>query len=258
MCARSHTSGLMISVCWLSTSASESCSTSASVLARPSARASVSGGAAISTRVQPSTFRLSYRPARRALRHTSTTSRTDAVRQETRESSGRRLSSKRPVSSCSSSVTSAWKRRPRLSMRTMSPVPIPLAVVRGTAGALGGGSAGPPPLPMEPDVLLAVGADAHDRGAVGGERARQGGAEALDVLGALPAAAVERGGVGEVQAVGRGDVLDELRALAGDRQEVEDAAAVVVEEDDHELQAQAGGGEEAADVVGERDVADQQ
>src|SRR3954447_16900982 len=48
MWARSHTSGLIRSVCWVSTSASESCSTSASVLARPSARASVRGGEAIS------------------------------------------------------------------------------------------------------------------------------------------------------------------------------------------------------------------
>ena len=45
-----------------------------------------------------------------------------------RESSGRRSSSKRPDSSCSSSVTSAWKRRPFLSTSTMSPGAMPLDV----------------------------------------------------------------------------------------------------------------------------------
>ena len=44
---------------------------------------------------------------RRARRQTSTTSRTEAVRHEIRESSGRTISSNRPESSCSSSVTSA-------------------------------------------------------------------------------------------------------------------------------------------------------
>src|SRR6185436_15625336 len=47
MWARSHTSGLMISVCWASTSASDRGSTSASVRSRPSARASVRGWGAI-------------------------------------------------------------------------------------------------------------------------------------------------------------------------------------------------------------------
>src|SRR5215208_4920074 len=47
MWARSHTSGLMISTCWRSTSASESGSTTWSVRSRPSARASVRGGEAI-------------------------------------------------------------------------------------------------------------------------------------------------------------------------------------------------------------------
>ena len=44
MWARSHTSGLMISVCWLSTSASLSGATSARVRSRASARASETGG----------------------------------------------------------------------------------------------------------------------------------------------------------------------------------------------------------------------
>ena len=42
------------------------------------------------------------------------------------------------------------------------------------------------------------------------------------------------------------------------RQEVEDPAAVVVDQHDHELQAQPGRGEQPADVVRQRDVADQQ
>ena len=45
---------------------------------------------------------------------------------------------------------------------------------------------------------------------------------------------------------------------ARDRQEVEDPAAVVVDEHDRQLQAEPRGGEQAADVVRERDVADQQ
>ena len=36
----------------------------------------------------------------------------------------------------------------------------------------------------------------------------------VDVGGALPADPVQRGGVGEVEPVGRGDVLDEVLALA--------------------------------------------
>ena len=71
----------------------------------------------------------------RRLRQTSSTSRTVAVRYEMRESSGRTMSSKRPDSSCSSSVTSAWKRLPFLSSSTMSPAPIPFEVWRATGGA---------------------------------------------------------------------------------------------------------------------------
>ena len=47
-------------------------------------------------------------------------------------------------------------------------------------------------------------------------------------------------------------------ALPGGRQELEDPAAVVVDQHDHELQAQPRSGEQPADVVGQRDVADQQ
>ena len=61
----------------------------------------------------------------------------------------------------------------------------------------------------------------------------------------------------EGQAVRRRDVLLEDVARAGDRQELEDPAAVVVEQHDRQRQAEAARGEQAADVVRERDVADQ-
>ena len=101
---------------------------------------------------------------------TSTTSRTVAVRQEMRESSGRTLSSKRPVSSCSSSMTRAWKRRPRLVDLDDVAGPMPLEVVRRVDGADGstvsrgsgcppwratlcGGADGLPDAGVEVDVL---------------------------------------------------------------------------------------------------------
>src|SRR4051794_41088827 len=149
-----------------------------------------------------------------------------------RESSGRTTSSKRPVSSCSSSSTSAWKRRPRLSTSTMSPAPMPLEVVRrdddaveGSAGSkldwrsamgtakLRGGADGLPHAAVELHVLVAVGADADDRRAVGGQGTPQRRTEGLDVGRALPAAAVQGRGVREVEAVRRGDVLDKRVAL---------------------------------------------
>ena len=97
------------------------------------------------------------------------------------------------------------------------------------------------------------------------ERALERGAEAADVLGALVREAVQRGGRREVQAGRRRDVAPrrspgsparERRAC--DFEEVEDAAAAVVQQHDRELQAEPAGGEQAAEVVGERDVADQQ
>ena len=42
----------------------------------------------------------------------------------------------RPLSSCSSSLTSAWKRRPFLSTSTMSPGAMPFDVVRRVEGAV--------------------------------------------------------------------------------------------------------------------------
>jgi hypothetical protein len=76
------------------------------------------------------------------LRHTATTSRTDAVRQEIRLSSGRMTSSKRPDSCCASSVTRAWKRRPFLSTSTMSPAAMPFDVTRFGASRAATGVAG--------------------------------------------------------------------------------------------------------------------
>jgi hypothetical protein len=76
----------------------------------------------------------------------------------------------------------------------------------------------------------------------------------------LPAhvlAAVERGGVREVEAVGCGHVLLEGVALAGDGEEVKDAAVVVVEDDDGQREPEAASGHEPADVAGQRDVAAQ-
>ena len=82
------------------------------------------------------------------------------------------------------------------------------------------------------------------------------GAEALDVLGDLVAAAEQRGGVREVEPVRRGDVLDEVLALAAHGQEVEDPAAVVVEQDDRQLAPR--GLDQAAEVMDQGDVADEE
>src|SRR5215207_4090197 len=135
------------------------------------------------------------------------------------------MSSKRPLPDCSSSVTSAWKRRPFLSTSTMSPAPMPLDVVRGSgpagaagtsmrlscmAGTLGRGADGlrhgGPHGAMDAHVLGAIRADLEEGDAVRGERAVERRAERLGVGDALVLAAVERGGVGEVKAVGRRDV----------------------------------------------------
>ena len=194
---------------------------------------------------------------------------------------GAATSSKRPDSSCSSSVTSAWKRRPFLSTSTMSPAPMPLEVVRGAAGGRGGGSTsirrlvctsatlgavadGPRTASqtraVQRDVLLAVGAHADDRGALGGRaRASSAARKRVDVRGALVAAAVQRGGVGEVEPVRRGDVLARSPSpspATGRKWKMPPPSlsiSTIVE-----LQAEARRGQQAADVVGERDVADQQ
>src|SRR5215207_10960933 len=167
-----------------------------------------------------------------------------------RESSGRTTSSKRPVSSCSSSVTSAWKRRPFLSTSTMSPAPMPFEVARfgrsavpvagatsirvawGSGirrrrlGALPDGRGDRrPDVPVQAHVGLAFGADRDDRGAVGGERAPERGPEAVEVAGTLEPAAVEGGGVGEVEPVRGRDVAHVVLALSADGEELEDAAA---------------------------------
>ena len=172
-----------------------------------------------------------------------------------RESSGRSASSNRPDSSCSSSVTSAWKRRPRLSTSTMSPAPMPFDVVRarclrgldveqrrlrlGHARTLRGRPDG------LPDARGAArrsprGRCARRRSCVRSAASAPASArpEGLHVGRPLPAEAVQRGGVREVEPVRRGDVVDELLApRAGDRQEVEDPAAVVVQQHDRQLRA---------------------
>src|SRR4051794_28878813 len=155
----------------------------------------------------------------------------------------------------------------------MSPGPMPLEVVRrggvtdgSTVRSVGwvsamevrlcGGSDGLPDPGVEVDVFVSVRADADDRRAVGGEGAVEAGAEGIDVGGSFPAAAVQRGCMGEVEAVRGGDVLDERVALGCGRKEVEDPAAVVVEEHDDQPKSEPGGGQQASDVVGQGDVAD--
>ena len=218
-----------------------------------------------------------------ARRHTSTTSRTDAVRHEMRESSGRTTSSKRPDSSCSSSVTSAWKRRPFLSTSTMSPAPIPLEVARGAAGGAASGgdvdqgrlgsawrprtlgrppgrSARPPPTrAVQGDVGLAVGAHATIVVRSAASARSSAARKPVEVLGALVAEPVERGGVREVEPVRGGDVLLEVRrprALTGRKWKIPPpslSSSTIVSLTPSRVARQ-----QPADVVGQRDVADQQ
>src|SRR3954470_10925491 len=131
-----------------------------------------------------------------------------------RESSGRTLSSKRPEPACSSSTTRAWKRRPFLSMSTMSPAPIPLEVargagagsagtsirlscIRGTLGAVADGSRHRlPDAPVQAHVLGPVRTHLEERATLGGERAVERVAQRLGVADALEGTAVERRRVG--------------------------------------------------------------
>jgi predicted MFS family arabinose efflux permease len=108
------------------------------------------------------------------------------------------------------------------------------------------------------DVGDAVARDLDDRGARRGERRVERAAEGREVLDPLVIAPIERGRVGEVEAVRGGDVLLEGVGLACDRQEVEDAPAVVVDEDDRQVESQPPRGEQPADVVRERDISDQE
>src|SRR3954447_3013683 len=123
----------------------------------------------------------------------------------------------------------------------MSPAAIPLDVARGGAGGAGSGAAsirvsciprtldgvadgpgdGLPHSPVQADVRGAVRTYLQDRAAVPGERSVERGAEGLGVGDALERAAVQRRGVGEVEAVRGGDVALEVRALALHGQEVE-------------------------------------
>src|SRR5918992_5424996 len=88
-----------------------------------------------------------------------------------RESSGRTTSSKRPDSSCSSSVTRAWNLRPFLSIRTMSPAPMPLDGA--TPGKLDGRPDGLPDAPVQRHVPGPVGANVDQRGPVATQRGVQ-------------------------------------------------------------------------------------
>jgi MFS family permease len=108
------------------------------------------------------------------------------------------------------------------------------------------------------DVGDPLGRDLDDRGAGGREGGVERGAERREIEHPLVVASVEGGRVAEVQPVRRGDVLLERVRLVRDRQEVEDAAAVVVQQHDRQVERQAPGREQPADVVRERDVADQE
>src|SRR4051812_28227999 len=106
----------------------------------------------------------------------------------------------------------------------MSPAPMLFEVARGAGsgtvsastsmrlscmpGTLGAGADGlchglPDPA-MERDVLGAIGAHLEDRGGLRGERAVERLTQLRGILDADVAEAVERGGVREVEAVGRG------------------------------------------------------
>src|SRR3954471_7290101 len=167
-----------------------------------------------------------------------------------RESSGRRSSSKRPLSRWWIAVTNAWNRRPFRSTSTMSPFAMPLDVSRATGGGRCGGGGrrlvcsiaratlarGPdglgdrvPPLPVQRDVLRPVGPHVQQRGTACGLQRR---AQLRERLGRLVRESEQRRGTRELQAGRRRDVLLEGVGLRRDRQEVEDPAAAVVDEDD--------------------------
>src|SRR3954462_9248425 len=148
-----------------------------------------------------------------------------------RASSGRRASSKRPLSRCSMPVTKAWKRRPLRSTSTMSPFAMPFEVSRcvaaaGRAGGAGrrlvcslppatlarppdGGGDRVPHAPVQRHVRRAVGADVEQRGggAPAGERLLERRAQAGERLGRGVLEAEQRRGALEVEAGRRGDVL---------------------------------------------------
>ena len=98
----------------------------------------------------------------------------------------------------------------------------------------------------------------RDRRALGGERAAERRAEVLGVVDALVAAAVERGGVREVEAVRRGDVLLEVVALAATGRKWKIPPPSLLSSTIVSVRPSRRRGEQAADVVGQRDVADQQ
>src|SRR3954452_8047188 len=148
-----------------------------------------------------------------------------------RASSGRRASSKRPLSRCSMAVTNAWKRRPLRSTSTMSPFAMPFEVSRcvaagGRAGGAGRGlvcSIAPATLPRRPDgggdrvpdapvqrhVRGAVGADVQQRGGRGrtGERLLERRAQVVERRRRGVLEAEQRRRAREVQSGRGGDVL---------------------------------------------------
>src|SRR3954447_15076530 len=162
-----------------------------------------------------------------------------------RASSGRRASSKRPLSRCSMAVTNAWKRRPLRSTSTMSPFAMPFEVSRcvaagGRVGGAGrrlvcsiaaatlarrpdGGGDRVPHAPVQRYVRGAVGADVQQRRgrAGGGERLLERRAQLGERRRRRVLEAEQRRGAREVEARRRGDVLLEGVGLRRDRQEIE-------------------------------------
>src|SRR3954466_12021771 len=110
-------------------------------------------------------------------------------------------------------------------------------------------SNGVPDLAVEGDVRGAVGADVDEAGlAELAERRRAGVGDAE-----------QRGGALDVELRRGGDVVLARVARPGDQEELEDAAAVVVEDDDAEVvEREPARRRERGEVVGERDVADEQ
>ena len=155
-------------------------------------------------------------------------------------------------------MTSAWKRRPRLSISTMSPAPMPL---RGR--------------PHARDARRRPGRIPTRAGAARRSRSRSVRTQTIVVRSAASARPSAARNLSTSAARSQpqpysaaacaksrpcGVAMCSTNASPSPRrgQEVEDPAAVVVEQHDDELQAEPRGGEQPADVVGERDVADQQ
>ena len=235
--------------------------TSASVRSRPSARASVRGGEAISFE---GTERSSYGGAAGgALCATPRRPRapTPCARRSASRAAGRRARSGRTRAARARSPArgsggpscrrarcrrrrcpSTWSRRDGGSS---APAWTSISVPWPHAGKLGGAPDGPRATSSQTAPCSATLAARSVRTATmlvrSAASARPSAArKLLDVVRDLVAEAEQRGGVREVEPVRGGDVLDVLLALAAHRQEVEDPAAVVVQQHDRELEARAG------------------